>query len=68
MTFLESNIDELVSANHPYRKVLALIDFKELTRELRKCYSKMGRGGYPVESGFKALLLQYMEDLSNREA
>ena len=28
----------------------------------------MGRGGYPVESGFKALLLQYIEDLSNREA
>lgn len=68
MIFLESNIDELVSVNHPYRKILVLIDFKELTKELRKCYSKMGRGGYPVESGFKALLLQYMEDLSNREA
>ena len=68
MTFLESNIDELVSAKHPYRKILALINFKELTRELQTCYSKIGRGGYPVESGFKALLLQYMEDLSNREA
>jgi IS5 family transposase len=68
MTFLETNINELVSANHPYRKILELIDFKELTRDLRKCYSKLGRSGYPIESGFKALLLQYMEDLSNREA
>ena len=68
MTFLETNIEELVASNHPYRKILELVDFKELTKELRRCYSKMGRGGYPIESGFKALLLQYMEDLSNREA
>ena len=68
MTFLETNIDELVSANHPYRKILEIINFKELTRDLRRCYSKLGRGGYPIETGFKALLLQYMEDLSNREA
>ena len=67
MTFLETNINELVSAKHPYRKILELIDFKELTRDLKKCYSKLGRGGYPIASGFKALLLQYMEDLSNRE-
>ncbi len=68
MTFLETNIDEVVSANHPYRRILELVDFKELTKELRRCYSKLGRAGYPIESGFKALLLQYMEDLSNREA
>jgi len=68
MNLLETNINELVSAKHPYRKILALVDFKELTKELRKCYSKLGRAGYPIESGFKALLLQYMEDLSNREA
>ncbi len=68
MTFLETNINEVVSAKHPYRRILALVDFKELTRGLRRCYSKWGRAGYPIESGFKALLLQYMEDLSNREA
>jgi IS5 family transposase len=68
MTFLETNINELVSSNHPYRRILEIIDFKELTRDLRKCYSRLGRGGYPIESGFKALLLQYMEDLSHREA
>lgn len=35
---------------------------------MRHCYSNLGRAGYPIETGFKALLLQYMEDLSNREA
>ena len=68
MSLIETDINELVSEDHPYRKILELIDFKELTRELKKCYSKFGRAGYPIESGFKALLLQYMEDLSNREA
>jgi len=68
MSFLETNIEDLVSANHPYRKILELVDFKALTQGLRKCYSHLGRGGYPIETGFKALLLQYMEDLSNREA
>lgn len=68
MNFFETNIDELVSPDHAYRRILKLIDFKELTKELRKCYSKLGRAGYSIESGFKALLLQYMEDLSNREA
>ena len=68
MTFFETNVDEVVLGNHPYRKILEVIDFSELTKDLRKCYSKLGRGGYPIETGFKALLLQYMEDLSNREA
>jgi IS5 family transposase len=68
MSLFENDINELVSENHPYRKILKLVDFTELTKALRKCYSAKGRAGYPIENGFKALLLQYMEDLSNREA
>src|SRR3990167_9056224 len=68
MSLFVTDIEELVSSEHAYRKILKLIDFSWLTRELRDCYSDLGRAGYPVESGFKALLLQYMEDLSNREA
>jgi len=68
MNLFETPIEELVSADHPYRKILEKVDFTELTRELRSCYSPVGRRGYPIESGFKALLLQYLEDLSNREA
>lgn len=68
MSLFVTDIEELVSPEHAYRKILKLVDFSKLTKELRDCYSDLGRAGYPVESGFKALLLQYMEDLSNREA
>lgn len=60
-------IDELVSANHPYRQLLKLLDFGELTRPLEDLYSALGRGGYPVEQGFRCLVLQHLEDLSDRE-
>lgn len=61
------SLEEFVRKDHPYRQILELVDFGELTRELKDCYSDMGRGGYPVEVGFKCLLLQYAEDLSDRE-
>ncbi|MDN3505394.1 MAG: transposase [Rhabdochlamydiaceae bacterium] len=35
---------------------------------MRSLYSiNRGRAGYHIESGFAALLLQWMEDLSDRE-
>jgi len=60
-------IDELVSAKHPYRRMVAVLDFGELTQPFRKLYSELGRSGYPVEQGFRCLLLQYLEDLSDRQ-
>jgi IS5 family transposase len=67
MNLLTPEVGSLVREGHAYRRLLDLIDFQELSRELKDCYSEIGRGGYPIESGFKALLLQYMEDLSDRE-
>jgi len=61
------SLDQFVRKDHPYRQILEAIDFKELTRILEKKYSNLGRGGYAVATGFKCLLLQYMEDLSDRE-
>lgn len=60
-------LDQFVREDHPYRKILELVDFKELTRVLKEEYSSQGRGGYAVDTGFKCLLLQYTEDLSDRE-
>ena len=34
---------------------------------MKKKYSRLGRAGYPVEAMMKALLLQWMEELSDRE-
>ena len=61
------SLDQFVRKDHPYRQILELVDFKELTHELEDCYSDIGRGGYPVDTAFKCLLLQYAEDLSDRE-
>ncbi len=58
---------DLVGADHPYRRLLGLIPFAELCAPLRANYSSLGRAGYPVDAVFKALLLQWMEDLSDRE-
>ncbi len=68
MSMLIPNVEELVAANHPYREILSRLNFSELTKPLRKLYSEIGRGGYAIEQGFKCLVLQFMEDLSDREA
>lgn len=66
-TFLEPNISDLVRSDHPYRKLLELIDFEGLTNMLRVKLSKFGRPGYNLTTSFKGLILQWMEDLSDRE-
>ena len=54
--------------DHPYRRLLNHVDFKWLCKPLRKLFCEdRGRKGYHIESGFAALVLQWMEDLSDRE-
>ncbi len=64
-----TSIDHIVSKDHPYRKLLALINFDLLCYDLRDISNnhKSGRKDYTVIQYFKMLLLQYMEDLSDRE-
>ena len=61
------NVEELVSSEHPYRKILALLNWPELSKPLRKKYSSLGRRGYAVEQGLKCLFLQFLEDRSDRQ-
>jgi IS5 family transposase len=68
MSLIEPNPSELVRKDHPYRKLLSIINFKEFCKPLESLYRKdFGRPGYHIESGFAALVLQWMEDLSDRE-
>ena len=68
MHFFEPKPDELVRKDHPYRKLLEIIDFGELCQPLHKLFREdFGRPGYHIESGFASLCLQWMEDLSDRE-
>jgi len=61
------SLEELVSQTHQYRKFKELFNFKEIEPELRSVESTAGYKGYGVERLFKCLLLQFMEDLSDRE-
>lgn len=63
------NLNELVRQDHPYRKLLSLIDFQGLSKVLKviKKNYETGRKGYSVEQCLKMLVLQFMEDLSDRE-
>jgi IS5 family transposase len=64
----ETNIEELVRVDHPYRKILKLLDFKNLCAGLEdECYSRFGKAGYHPVQGVKMLFLQYWQDLSDRE-
>jgi len=63
------SLEELVIKDHPYRKLLKLIDFKGLSKTLKEIKKNQdtGRKGYTVEQCLKMLVLQFMEDLSDRE-
>lgn len=64
----ETDIEDLVRAGHPYRKILQLLDFNKLCAGLEKeCYSRFGKAGYHPVQGVKMLFLQYWQDLSDRE-
>lgn len=64
---LVASVDGLVREDHAYRRLLRIVPFEALCEPLRSRYSRMGRAGYPAETMFKALLLQWLEDLSDRE-
>jgi IS5 family transposase len=61
------SLEQLVSKHHQYRKFKSLFNFKAAEHELRKVESDAPYKGYGVSRVFKCLLLQFMEDISDRE-
>ncbi len=61
------SLEELVPANHVYRKFSELWDFTEIKKELEKIEFDSDHKGYGIFRLFLALLLQFTEDLSDRE-
>ena len=60
-------LESLIPMDNTYRRLLKLIDFSSLCKDLHDCYSKdKGADGYPIEQGFKCLFLQYFENISDR--
>ena len=63
----EEIIEKLVKEDHAFRKLNKIVDFKKLIIPYRKLYSNTGAEGINVVKGFKALLIQFWEDYSDRE-
>jgi IS5 family transposase len=63
----EEIFNKLVKKDHAFRYLNEHFDFVELAASLAKCYSELGTTGIAVEKGFKALLVQFWEDYSDRQ-
>lgn len=67
LEFEDNIFTRAIGENHAYRKLNRLIDFEKLAAPLQNLYSHLGQPGIPVVRGFKAMLLQFWEDYSDRE-
>ena len=60
-------LDSLVPANHIYRQFSNIWSFDFVEKTLRSCEKNNPYKGYGILRLFKCLLLQFMENLSDRE-
>lgn len=63
----EEIIEKIVKEDHAFRKLNKIIDFDKLIFPYRKLYSDTGAEGINIVKRFKALLIQFWEDYSDRE-
>jgi len=63
------NIDSLVSKNHTYRTLKKLLDFDRIVQSVKlpESDSNAGAEGYGTNRLIMCLILQFMEDDSDRE-
>lgn len=62
-----TTLDGLVVMDHPYRRFESVVDFEVLAAPLKSLYSDQGRPELGAERAFRMLVLQFLEDLSDRE-
>ncbi len=62
------NLEDLVCCDHIYRKFIGIVNIPKLvSTHLKSAEGNSSYKGYGIELLFKALLLQHLEDLSDRE-
>ena len=63
------SLEDLVPKKHIYRQLLTLVNFEHLTTILRKKFppADVGAPGDGITTLFKCLLIQFLENLSDRE-
>ncbi len=62
-----TSLEGLVTPAHPYRRFEVIVDFSVLARPLQTLYSDRGRPELGAERAFRMLVLQFLEDVSDRE-
>ena len=60
------SVECLVPEKHPYRKLKESLDFKRLTKSVEIEDSELGATGYTIPRLIMCLILQFMENLSDR--
>lgn len=61
------SLEQMVLANHRYRRFMKVWDFNKVDSLLKQVKSNNPHEGYGLERIFRCLLLQFLEDLSDRE-
>lgn len=60
-------LDKAVRPNHPFRRLNGLINFDKIARGYRHLYSDLGTKGISLEKAFRSLIIQFLEDYSDRQ-
>jgi len=61
------SVEQLVPRNHTYRRLKELLKFPSIIRAVKMTESPLGATGYGIARLILCLILQFMEDLSDRE-
>jgi len=61
------SVEQLVSEKHTYRKLKELLDFDRIVKVVKVPVSQIGAIGFGRTRLILCLIIQYMEDLSDRE-
>jgi IS5 family transposase len=61
------SIEQLASPKHTYRRLTQLLDFNQIIKSANVKKHKLGTDGYGKERLLRCLILQFMEDISDRE-
>lgn len=61
------SVEQLVPERHTYRRLKALLNFKRITKAVKVKENEVGAEGYGKARLTMCLILQFMEDLSDRE-
>jgi len=61
------SVEQLVPESHTYRRLKELLKFTSIIRAAKVTESPLGATGYGIARLILCLILQFMEDLSDRE-